>query len=49
MGLLSSSLPWWDSTNMFLTLLLFPTSKLDLKDFVHISFYIFTSQWSWTT
>jgi len=27
MGLLSSSLPWWNSTSMFLTLLLFPTSS----------------------
>ncbi len=43
MGLLNSSLPWWNSTSMFLTFL-FSYNKLDLKDLVFIPLYISTGR-----
>jgi len=38
MGFLSFSLPWWNSTSMFLTLLLFLTSKLNLNTTINHGF-----------
>jgi len=46
MGLFSSSLPWQNTTSMFLNLLFFPYIKLDLKDFVIIPLYISAGQWN---